>query len=255
MNEELNELSCLDGFRELVPIKVNRIFDSCSDRDCLSNIPVILDIGELPCNINVVKCKCVKIADISINIEAVPFNKGFFSIDLTYTFRVEILAYEKACDNPMLLTGTAYANKNCILYGSEANTKTFFSNGMKLGETNCCCETVNMPSANVQVVEPIALETRIGTVCCNDDMCGDGCCQRKRTVIMTLGVFSVVEVTRPITIMVPTYNYTIPQKECCADKETPCDIFDRIKFPTEEFLPSAIEPDNTGGCGCNFSES
>ena len=31
--------------RNAVPIKVNRVFDSCSDRDCISNVPVILDCG------------------------------------------------------------------------------------------------------------------------------------------------------------------------------------------------------------------
>lgn len=242
-----------NGFHEFVPIKVNRVFDSCSDRDCLNNIPVVLDMGELPCNINVVKSKCVKVSDICINIEPVPFNRGFYSIDLTYTFKVEILAYEKACDKPICLCGTAYANKNCILYGSEANTKTFFSNGSSIGSTNCCCETINMPEASVQVVEPIALETKIGTAYCNDDMCGEGSCQKKRTVIMTIGIFSVVELTRPVTIMVPTYEYTIPKKKCCMDRDTPCDIFGKIKFPTEEFSPSAIESDTE--CGCKFDES
>ncbi|MGN0676771.1 MAG: hypothetical protein ACI4K5_03410, partial [Ruminococcus sp.] len=78
MSEEFECLPNRNGFRELVPIKVNRIFDSCSDRDCMSNIPVMLDMGELPCNINVVKCKCVKVSDICINIEPVPFNRGFY---------------------------------------------------------------------------------------------------------------------------------------------------------------------------------
>ena len=104
----------------------------------------------------------------------------------------------------------------------------------------------------MQVVEPIVLETRIGTVCCNDDMC-ENKCQKKRTVIMTLGLFSVVELTRPVTIMVPCYEYSIPKKECRCERDTPCDIFDKIKFPTEEFSPSAIETDNS--CGCGFDES
>lgn len=236
--------NCNDG----VPIKVNRIFDSCSDRDCLANIPVILDTCELPCNINVVKTKCVKVEDICINIEPVPFNKGFFSIDLTYTFKVDLLAYEKACEGPVPLTGTAYASKNCILYGSESATKTFFSNATSVGSTNCCCETVNMPTASVSVVEPIALETKIGTVCCNDDALSEANCRRRRTVILTLGIFSVVELTRPVTIMVPTYEYTIPKKECCADADSPCEIFEKIKFPEEEFSPSILSDSNCGCC-------
>ena len=52
-----------------------------------------------------------------------------------------------------------------------------------------------------------------------------------RTVIMTLGLFSVVELFRPVTILVPTYEYTIPTKECRADTESPCAVFDKIRFP------------------------
>ena len=80
-----------------VPIKVNRVFDSCSDRDCFSNIQILMDGGALPENITMVKSRCVRVSDICMNIEPVPFNRGFYSIDLTYTFRIEFMAYERAC--------------------------------------------------------------------------------------------------------------------------------------------------------------
>lgn len=240
-----------------MPIKVNRVFDSCSDRDCFSEVPVVLDCGELPSNINLVKSRCVKVEDICINIEPVPFNKGFFTIDLTYTFRMEFLAYDKACEPPKLLTGTAYANKSVVLYGSESATKTFFSNGARIGHTNSCCETVNIPTASVSVVEPIALETKIGTICCNIDSSSaenhGGCC-RTRSIIMTLGVFSVVELTRPVTIMVPTYEYTIPKKECSCETDSPCEVFEKIKFPEEEFSPASLRDSNCDSCGCHNND-
>lgn len=229
-----------------VPIKVNRVFDSCSDRDCFSNIQILMDGGALPENITMVKSRCVRVSDICMNIEPVPFNRGFYSIDLTYTFRIEFMAYERACSSPVLLTGTAYASKNVILYGGESNTQTFFSSGEQLGDTNTCCETVNLPTAAVQVVAPIALEARIGSVCSSDGT------TPVRTVIMTLGLFSVVEVFRPVTILVPTYEYTIPAKECHTDTESPCAVFDKIRFPAEEFSPSALDTiPKEKCCGCN----
>ena len=231
---------------DTVPIKVNRVFDSCSDRDCFSNIQILMDGGELPANVTMVKSRCVRVSDICMNIEPVPFNRGFYSIDLTYTFRVELMAYERACSSPVLLTGTAYASKNVILYGGESNTQTFFSSGEQLGDTNACCETINLPTAAVQVVAPIALEARIGSVCAADGT------TPVRTVIMTLGLFSVVEVFRPVTILVSTYEYTIPTKECHTDTESPCAVFDKIRFPAEEFSPGtldAIPKEKTCGCG------
>ncbi|MCC8136112.1 MAG: hypothetical protein LIO40_05520 [Ruminococcus sp.] len=248
---ELNYAS--DG----VPIKVNRIFDSCSDRDCLSDIPIVLDCGELPGSVNLVKAKCVRVTDICINIEPIPFNKGFFTIDLTYTFRVDLLAYDKACDPPALLTGTAYASKSCVLYGSESAVKTFFSDGSSSGSTNCCCDTINLPTVSVSVVEPVALETKIGMVCRNADAQSpeNSGCRRIRSVIVTLGIFSVVELTRPVTIMVPTYEYTIPKKECCTDTDSPCEVFEKIKFPEEEFSPATLINPDCSSCGCCDGEN
>lgn len=241
-------------FNDYVPIKVNRIFDSCSDKDCLSNIQVTLEEGELPENINIVKSRCVKVEDVCINVEAIPFNRGFFSIDITFTFSIEILAYEKACGAATAYKGTAFATKNCILYGSESATKTFFSNDTEsVGDTNECCVTVNLPTASVSVVEPIVLETKIGTSCTTNVEKTEANEQNKRSVIVTLGLFSVVELTRPVTIMVPTVDYTIPKKECCADTDSPCEIFDKLKFPESEFSPVTIN--DSGICGCAQSNS
>ena len=249
------EFGCRPDTRNAVPIKVNRVFDSCSDRDCISNVPVILDCGELPCNVQLVKSKCVRVADVCMRIEPVPFNRGFYNIDLTFTFRVELLAYSCACDQPKLLQGTVYASKSSILYGSESNTQTFYSNGCQTGISNECCEVVNLPTANVQVVPPLALETKIGTVCRQCDPCQkpDNLPPTMRTVIMTLGLFSVIELTRPVTVMVPTFDYTIPTKECNVDTETPCAVFDKMRFPTEEFSPMTLSDnssENHIGCEC-----
>jgi len=248
------------GTRDAVPIKVNRVFDSCSDRDCLTGVPVILDCGELPCGVQLVKSKCVRVADVCMRVEPVPFNRGFYNIDLTFTFRVELLAYTCACDQPKVLHGTAYASKSTILYGSEASTQTFYSTGCQVGTSDECCEVVNLPTASIQVVPPLALETKIGTVCRQCDSCQkpDNLPPTMRTVIMTLGLFSVIELTRPVTIMVPTFDYTIPTKECCADTETPCAVFDKMRFPTEEFSPMTLtdaDDNRPGGgrpgCGCD----
>jgi hypothetical protein len=164
------------------------------------------------------------------------------------------MVYERACGSPTLITGTAYAGKNVILYGGESSSRTFFSDTQYHPETDgpCCCDTGNLPIAAVQVVEPIALETRIGKACTSasaeEEKSPSG-----RTVIMTLGLFSVVELYRPVTIMVPTYEYTIPTKECHTDTESPCAVFDKIRFPAEEFVTAAVSEKRSSGtvCGCD----
>lgn len=224
--------NCGDG----VPIKAERVFDSCSDKDCFENLPVTLSGGELPDNINILRSRSAAVENVSISVEPVPFNRGFYQIDITFTFSLEILGYESSCSSPEVFTGTCYASKSCILYGSEASARTFTSGGCSAeGASAPCCADMNLPTASVSVLEPIVLETKAD---------GGGCCGKRpshdRGVNVTMGLFSVTELSRPVTIMVPAMEYNIPKKECCGDSESPCEIFGRLRFPDEEFKPLAI---------------
>jgi len=236
-----------DGFREAVCVEAQRIFDSCSEKDCLQDLPVTLDPGYvIGDNVTIVKCRCVQVSDVCINCEPVPFNKGFFSVDITYTFKVTLDTYEKACTNPVTVKGTAVFTKKVILFGSEGGSKTFYSNAEPLGTTNNCCETVNLPRVAVHVVEPIVLESRIVTRCCCEH--ANDCCQQPpvqvKGVVITIGLFTIVQLSRPVALLVPVYDYCIPHKECTTTTDSPCELFEKIKFPTEEFFPPALEIGN-----------
>ncbi len=225
-----------------VPIKVDRVFDSCSDKDCFCDLQITLDIGELPSNITIVKSRCVTVDTVCISVDTVPFNKGFYSVDLTFSFTLEILGYERACTAPVVYTGTAFASKHCILYGGESTAKTFYSDDTPtVGNTDECCNTVNLPTAVVSVLEPIVLETRIGIACVPTDPAAEVPCVNQRSVFVTLGLFSVTELIRPVTLMVPACDSAFPKKECCyTEAESPCEAFGRIKFPAEQFSPATL---------------
>ncbi len=232
----------------IVPVKADRVFDSCSDKDCITNLEVQLASGELPAQFTAVKTRCCTIDNICMTVEPIAFNRGYYSVDLTYTFGVELLAYERGCDAPTVLQGTATASKSVILYGSESNTKTFYSNGNSVGETNSCCELVNLPTASCQCVDPIALETRIVTLCGAAPGSDAGGVQNvRRAVMLTLGIFSVVELTRPVTMNVVAEPYTVPEKACAAETDSPCEIFNRLSFPADEFSPQSLTSANQNG--------
>ncbi len=224
-----------DCFREAMCIEAQRIFDTCSERDCIPDLCVVLDPGScLSECMTIVKTRCVDVSNVCIAVDSVPFKNGYYSVDITYTFRLVMDAYEQTCtDEAVTLKGTAVWNKRVILFGSKGNIKTFTSEDDSSGETDRCCRIVNMPKVTVSVVEPIALETKIECINLKSELAP------VRGIVVTLGLFSVVQLTRPVSILIPTYDYCIPDKECCAPAETPCQVFERIEFPTEEFFPSS----------------
>lgn len=234
-----------------VAVKADRVFDSCSDKDCITNLQVMLDGGELPEQFTSVKTRCCSIDNVCMSVEPIPFNRGYYSVDVTYTFGIELLAYDRNCDAPTPLRGTASASKSVILYGSESSTKTFFSNGARIGDTNSCCEVVNLPTASCQCVDPIALETRIAMLPPLPPQQGVPLPPPRRVVVLTLGVFSVIELTRPVTMMVSAYPYSVPTKTCTAEgTDSPCEIFSRLSFPTDEFLPQVPDANAEGLPAC-----
>ena len=248
-----------DIFREAVSIETQRIFDTCSDRDCICDLPVVLDqCCSVTDKINIVKTRSAEVCRVCASVDPVPFKAGYYSVDITYTFRILMDAYEEVCTEECVpLSGTAVWSKRVILYGSQGDIKTFTSDEMPGNGGDTCCKAVNKPKVSVSVVTPIALETKID---CRSINCPPACEPiTVRGIFITLGLFAVIQLTRPVSLMIPSYDYCIPGKECSAPNESAEDIFCKLDFPTEQFFPRAVsknicgcinEPDENDDCGC-----
>jgi hypothetical protein len=59
-----------------------------------------------------------------------------------------------------------------------------------------------------------------------------------RIVLVTLGQFSIVKLERNSQLLIPAYDYCMPDKECIGSNEDdPCSLFAKINFPVDEFFP------------------
>ncbi len=85
---------------------------------------------------------------------------------------------------------------------------------------------------------------------------GDDC----RRAFVTLGQFSIVRLERDSQLLMPVFDYCLPHKDCscggCAS-EDPCELFQNINFPVDEFFPpsSLCAPGDYEGakhyCSCH----
>ena len=71
-------------------------------------------------------------------------------------------------------------------------------------------------------------------------------CRDGKTVLVTLGVFTIVQLIRNVQMLMPVYDYCMPNKECTPTSENPCDLFHKMCFPVNEFFPPACEGDGGG---------
>lgn len=247
----MSELKPNNCFKEAVCIEAMRVFDSCSSQDCLEDLeltfcdPCAQELIDSACYI---KCKCVEVVNTTFAIDPVPFNKGFYTVDLTYTFRVDLEVYKAGCPTPQFASGTTTFSKKVILFGSAGNTRHFSSDdpvGAQPKKKEGCCCFSNLPRATVSVVEPICLDTKL--VSSSSDPIS-------KKVLVTIGMFAIVQLQRAVPILIPAYDYCVPKKECSTNTDSPCEFFDKIKFPTNEFFPRSLEGEDDEQC-CGNTES
>ncbi len=250
-----------------VCINAARIYDSCSDKDCLEDLPVLLTkAGQcLMEKAAGVRLSSVSVGSTAVSLQPVPFHKGFYAVDMTFYFDVVLDAFMSPNTLPMPVKGLCVFSKRAVLFGSEGSVKVYTSDcpgeGDVLGNASQTC-----PKAVVQVAQPVALSARLAERSgpCTLTACSipEGVLRRyggellrsqsDKEALVSLGLFTIVQLERNVQIMIPAYDFCLPKKECVASSEDPCQLFSSIDFPKDEFFPSDTPSEGTGcGCGCS----
>lgn len=252
------DMGCCDvngGFKEAVCIDAGRIYDSCSDKDCIENLQVYFCQPEQQIIDEAVsvKAKCARVLNVYLDVEAVPFNRGFYSVDITFFFLVDLVACTQPLAPGVPLRGVATFSKKVILYGSEGCVRVFSSEEPRECQGH---RKSNCPTATVQVVDPIILACRLaechrfeGVPNFPESVCsavgGVICpCQPRKIVLITLGLFTIVQLERRVQMMVPVYDFCVPDKESVCTTGDPCEMFRKIKFPTSDFFPPRLSDED-----------
>lgn len=261
--------------KEAVCINVEKIYDSCKEKDCLENAPVLFRhercINHLINKAINVKIRRAEILDVYADVEEVPFKRGFYTVDVKFFIRVTLDFFIPTRRNGtriVTVNGLVTFDKKVILFGSEGSVKIFkahYNEKAVDSPMGSHLEQDNLPISKVEVAEPIALNARIIDVCecrCDeccccegvlDDLLGDlrsveqdvgdlefdeGHNESNKRVVVSLGLFTIIKLLRNVQLMIPAFGFCVPNKECvAATDENPCDLFDTIDFPKDEFFP------------------
>jgi len=243
------------NIREAVCINTRKIFDSCRDKDCVDDLRVYPTIPSQSYIENAlsIRPKSAELLYVDVDVAPVSFNRGYYTVDCTYFYRVtcETFPAGQTC------TGLAVFDKRVMLFGSEGRVKNFSSESILP-----LVSADDLPIAVVNSVDPIALQSKLVESECLIPTEAE---QRPipdfisaafpeglllsdtaRRWFVTLGQFSIIRLERDTQLLIPAYDYCLPDKECpgVACDEDPCSLFSRIRFPVEEFFP----PDSICDC-------
>jgi len=249
-----------EDLQEALSIHTRKITDSCRDKDCIEDLRVYLTKASqnILDGCSSAKVRCGELLYTYIDVEPVAFDRNHFCVDATFYYRILADAVV-GCGRPVTLHGVAVFSKRAVLCGEESKAHIFTSNTRLDGPDGLSKYSVNVPTAVVEVLDPMVLSSKVVDVCecprektvqqIPEGICG--CfdeelvlCGEQRRLLVTLGQFSIIRLERDAQLVVPVLDYSIPTKECCDNPgcaEDPCELFSKIPFPERQFVPTGCD--------------
>ena len=224
----------LSSVRESVCVHTRKIFDSCRDKDCVEDLRFYPTASamELLSGCQMVRGGTAELLYVYTDVEPVTFNRGFYSIDMRFFYRVTL---QVGTGTPRCAgaEGLCVFDKRCILFGSEGSAKIFSSDTV-IDELDIPGRMrTNLPTAVVEAVDPIVLDTRV------DDGCKPRCCEcglteipafiarsfgeelvfddgGRRRFYVTLGQFTLVRLERDTQLLIRCMTTASPRRSAAA---------------------------------------
>ncbi len=114
--------------REAVSVHTKKIYDSCRDKDCLEDLRLYPDAASQAAIASAIgiRAKVVELLFAGIDVEEAPFNRGYYTVDVRFFYRIRGEAYSITSGSTGI-TGLCVYDKRVLLFGSEGNAKVFTS--------------------------------------------------------------------------------------------------------------------------------
>ena len=239
---------------EPVCLEVPRIYDSCGAKDCLRDLTVFFteENQELIDTATSVRITRISVITVTVDVDALSFHRGYYAVDETFYYLCCCEVYTAAGAPPTTVTGIAVSTKRVVLYGSDGCVKRFSSDTPAVidpSELACCAGYgSSLPTANVQASTPMPLAATLSPVATTpivpfipqnvaEFVGGTPVAPENQQVNTTIGVFSITTLSREVQLMMPSYDYCMPRKECVDRNDDPCEAFNKIEFPADSFFP------------------
>ena len=255
---------CADDLRQALSIHTHKITDSCRDKDCIEDLRVYLTTSSqdiLDTSVSA-KVRCADLLYTYIDVEPVAFDRNHYCIDLTFYYRI-LADATVGVNRPVALQGLAMFSKRAVLCGEDSRAHIYTSRTRLDGVDGLSRVSANHPTAVVEVLDPMVLSSKIRERCNHGTVAQIPTCIRElfdeelvtgdvqRTLLVTLGQFSIIRLERDAQLLVPVLDYSMPTKECCDAPgcgEDPCEMFSRIPFPEGQFAPRGCDDCPSNSC-------
>ena len=149
--------------REAVCIHTKKVYSSCKDKDCIEDLRFYptASAQSVLANAQSIRGGCAELLYVFVDVEPVNFNRGFFTVDMRFFYRIVLQAMTGGtrCTE---VEGLAAFDKRVVLFGGEGSAKVFTSE--PIADAPFCMAADN-PLAVVEAVNPMLLCARFVDNC------------------------------------------------------------------------------------------
>lgn len=255
-------------------IHTRKIFDSCQAKDCVEDLRFYPTISGQTAIDNALSIRAgrAELLFVELEVKPVGLGRGFFEVNLHFFYRA-VMELSSGTSRPSVVEGLSVFCKRSVLFGSEGTAKVFVSDQYPDLIVN---GNGTVPSAVCEAVDPIVLSTRIAepleggnfydltlpeipqnVLNAFDEPLAIGpSAPIGRRIYLSLGQFSIIRLERDAQLLMPVYDYCLPDKECSTEKceDDPCELFQQVDFPVGDFFPpfgcESIDPMTRLRNGC-----
>jgi hypothetical protein len=241
------------------PILALKIYDSCRCKNCLtpSDLGPAMSLGGEPVhppeNARSVSIEDLNISRITIlSKEPNKFKKGFYDIEIQYDFDYHLRYVSRGGTEIGVIPATNSFTQRAGLFGSVGAEVAMATDFIAGGLTTLGGE----PYVAVEA-KAIGLAAEIRHDFCHGKHHGHGSAlesveshhhHRNRShVFVTIGLFAMVKLFRPVSLLVESRGFVIPDSCGNIIPPNPCDFFDELDFPIDTFSPPQKREFMSGG--------
>ena len=249
-----------------------KIFDQCRKQICLT--PCIL--GPARCAKNNAQCsEIIQEGDVivpPINAASVslddltlcrilitkkkenPFRTGYWDVEIKFVFNYTLTFRDSECEFITCCHATSIYTLRMTLFGSIGSETAMATDLVNTAGIN----TSSGPFVSVEAkAAGLAAELKLTPRCnCSCD-CDDNITEVPTAVCVTIGLFAIVRLFRPVNMVVRNFGCCVPEECTGAEAATNvCDFFNSLTFPSDMFCPPTLSDiqgkntSNSNGCNC-----
>lgn len=165
------------------------------------------------------------------------FRTGYWDVEAKFVFCYTLTFRDSDCNFITCKCATSVYTMQITLFGSVGSDTAMATDLINAeGVSTSCGPFVSVEAKAAGLAAELKLTPRCNCGC--DCCCDDTVTEVPTAVCVTIGLFAIIRLFRPVNMLVRSYGCCVPNECSGTDSATNvCDFFNSLSFPSDMFCP------------------